>query len=154
MIWYVMMVFLFIALIQYLFSNTFRKAGTTVDRAQFKSLLFGFLFFIAVPVGAAVLFVTVIGIPIGLILVLAYVALILLATIITAIVIANWYNYKFNQHWGYWQIVWSSLAMFVLFKLVSFTPFLGSLIMIVIACIAFGALIRNVQLKRNSSPVF
>jgi hypothetical protein len=153
MIWYVLMVFLFIALIQYLFSNTFKKAGSTIDHAQLRPLLSGFLFFIAVPIGALALFVTVIGIPVGLLLVLAYVSIILLATIITAIVVANWYNYRFNQHWTYWQIVWSALAMFVLFKLVSFTPFLGGLIMIVIACIAFGAVLLNIHLRKKTAAV-
>jgi cytoskeletal protein CcmA (bactofilin family) len=149
MIWYMLMVFLFIALIQYLFSATFRKAGDNFDHSLPRSILFGFLFFLAVPIGALILFVTIIGIPIGLILMLSYVSLILLATIITSIVVANWYNYKFDQGWSYWNIVWSALAMFILFKLVSFTPFLGSLIMIVIACMAFGAILRNINWRRR-----
>ena len=61
--------------------------------------------------------------------------------------------YSLRTRWSYWKIVWSALAMFVLFKLVSFTPFLGSLIMIVIACMAFGAVLRNMNWKRRKIAV-
>ena len=90
-----------------------------------------------------------IGIPIGLILMFLYVVLVLLATVIASLVFANWYNHRFEKVWGFWQIILASMAMFVLFKLVTFTPFLGWVIMIMIACIAFGALVRNINWKRE-----
>jgi len=74
---------------------------------------------------------------------------VLLATIITSLVFANWYNDRFGYQWGYWKIVLSAMAMFILLKLVSFTPFLGWLILIVIACIAFGSILRNIEWRRK-----
>ncbi|HEU4904369.1 MAG TPA: hypothetical protein VFT06_16295, partial [Flavisolibacter sp.] len=152
LIWYLATVFLFILILQYLFGNAFRQAGATVDHSMTRSLGAGFLFFIGVPISVVLLLITVIGVPIGLLLMACYIVVVLLATVITSLVIANWYNNRFAYNWGYWKIVSSAMAMFVLFKLVSFTPFFGWLIMIAIACIAFGAILRNVH-WRHEQPV-
>jgi cytoskeletal protein CcmA (bactofilin family) len=149
LVWYLLTVFSFILLIQFLFANTFRKAGHDTGHSLLKSLGLGLLFFIGVPVAIVLLLTTIIGVPIGLILMATYVVIVLLATVIAALVFANWYNEKFGYNWGYWKITLSAMAMFILFKLISFTPFLGWLIMIVIACIAFGALIRNIDWKKK-----
>jgi len=149
LIWYLLTVFSFILLIQFLFGNTFKKAGHTTGHSLLKSLGFGFLFFIGVPIAVFLLLITIIGVPIGLIIMASYVVVVLLATIITSLVFANWYNDRFGYKWGYWKNVLSAMAMFILLKLVSFTPFLGWLIMIVIACIAFGAVLRNIDWRRK-----
>jgi hypothetical protein len=149
LLWYLSTVFLFLMLIQYLFRNTFQKAGNSLDQSLLQSLGYGLMFFVGVPLVVALLLITIIGIPIGIIVMLSYITLVLLATVITSLVMANWYNHRFDRRWTYWQIVGAALAMFVLFKLVSLTPFLGWLIMIVIACIAFGAILRNTNWKKE-----
>lgn len=151
LIWYLGTVFLFILVLQYLFGRAFRRAGATVDHSLAKSLGTGFLFLIGVPVSVLLLLITVIGVPIGLLLMAGYIVVVLLATVITSLVIANWYNNRFDYNWGYWKIVSSAMAMFVLFKLVSFTPFLGWLIMIAVACIAFGAILRNIHWRHEQA---
>lgn len=148
--WYVGMVFLFIIVIQYLFSNTMRKAGDTVFNSSLKSLGWGLLFLIVVPLATLLLLLSIIGIPLGLLLLFSYIGLIILATIITSVVVANWLNNRFNYHWSYWQLVMSALALFILFKLLTFTPFLGWFIMMVLACIAFGALLLNINWHKKS----
>ncbi|HET7898176.1 MAG TPA: hypothetical protein VFL47_10910 [Flavisolibacter sp.] len=149
LIWYLSTVFLFLVLIQYFFRNSFSKAADSLEQSMLKSLGFGFLFFAGVPFAIGLLLITVIGIPIGLILMFLYIVLVLLATVIASLVFANWYNHRFGKAWGFWQIILASLAMFVLFKLVTFTPFLGWVIMIMIACISFGALVRNINWRRE-----
>lgn len=149
LVWYLSTVFLFLIIIQYLFRNTFKKAGNSLNHAVLKSMGYGFLFFIGVPLAVALLLITVVGIPIGVIVMLSYITVVLLATIITSLVMANWYNHRFERGWTYWQTVWAAFVMFVLFKMVSLTPFLGWFIMIVIACIAFGALLRAVNWRRK-----
>jgi uncharacterized membrane protein YccF (DUF307 family) len=62
------MAFLMILFIQYLFSNNMKKAGDSVYKSALRSLAYGFLFCIAVPVVAVITIVTVIGLPIGIIL--------------------------------------------------------------------------------------
>jgi hypothetical protein len=146
--WYIGMALLMIALIQYLFESTMKKAGDAFFNSTLRSLGFGFLFFVAVPVGAVLAFITVIGVPLGLLLLFNYVVLIILATIISSVVAANWYNNRFNYQWTYWQKVFAALGIFVVLKLIFFTPFLGWLLMILIACISFGAVLISIRWKR------
>jgi hypothetical protein len=147
--WYLGSVFIFILLIQYLFGRTIKKAGDNLSGSIFKSLGWGFIFFIGVPILVLLLLITIIGIPVGLMLMFSYIALIVLATIITSLVSANWYNNRFQMNWGFWQTVLTALGMFILLKIITFTPFLGWLFMLVIAATAFGSILRNINWRRN-----
>jgi hypothetical protein len=149
LLWYIGMALLMIGIIQYLFSATMKKSGDTAFNYTLKSLGFGFLFFIAVPVAAVVAFLTIIGVPVGLLLIFNYVVLILLATVISSVVADNWMNNRFNYKWNYWRLVFAALGAFVVMKLLSFTPFLGWFIMLVIVCIAFGAVLINIKWRKE-----
>jgi len=145
LIWYLSAVLLFLILLQYLFQSLFIKAGDLVSQSMLRSLGYGLLFFIGVPVVAALLFITVIGVPVGALMIFTYIVLLLLASVISSLVLANWYNRRFEMHWHFWQIVFAALPMFILFKLITFTPFFGWLIMFVLVGIAFGSLLRSIQ---------
>lgn len=148
LIWYVGMVFLMIALVQYLFGNSMKKAADTAYNKALRSLGYGVLYWIGVPFAAAVACLTVIGVPLGVIVLLAYIVLLLLSTVITSVLGANWLNNRSATNWRYWRIVFVSLGIFIVLKILSFTPFLGWLILIVLTCIAFGALLQNINWRR------
>lgn len=147
LLWYLGMAFLLISIIQYLFSATMKKAGDTVFNNTWKSIGLGFLFFIAVPIAAVIALITVVGVPVGILLMIGYVALLLLATIITSVVTANWLNNRNNRQWNYWRIVFAALAIFIVLKILASIPFLGWLILFVMVCMAYGGIIRNVNWK-------
>jgi hypothetical protein len=143
------MTFILIMLVQYLFSNTMKNAGTTAYDATLKSLGYGLLFWIGVPVAAAVALLSVVGVPIGLILLLCYVALLLTASVVTAVVTANWLNNRAMSYWDYWRMVFAAFGIFVILKVLTFTPFLGWFIYAVLVCISFGAVILNIKWRRR-----
>jgi Polymer-forming cytoskeletal len=147
-LWYLGMALLMILIVQHLFSATMKKAANTVFDDKLKSLGYGFLFFIVVPIAAVIAFVTVIGVPVGLLLTFSYVALILLATVITSVVAANWFNNRNNYKWNYWRMVFAAFGIFILFKMIFILPFAGWLITIVLVCIAFGGILLNINWKR------
>ncbi|MGZ8557482.1 MAG: hypothetical protein ACXWWC_04085 [Chitinophagaceae bacterium] len=151
LLWWLGMALLMILIIQYLFSSTMKKTADTVFNHTLKSLGFGFLFFIAVPVAAVVSFITVVGLPIGMLLIFIYVTLILLATVITSVVTANWFNNRNNYKWGNGRLVFAAFGIFVLLKLISLTPFAGWLVMILLVCMAFGGILLTVNWKINKT---
>jgi len=151
LLWYIGMAFLMILFIQYLFSNTMKKAGDSVYKSALRSLAYGFLFCIAIPVIAVITIVTVIGLPLGIILLFSYIMLILLATVITSVVAANWLNNLGNLHQKFWKIVFSALGIFIILKILTFTPFLGWLIMVLLAFISFGSILLNVNWRGKNS---
>jgi hypothetical protein len=151
-LWYIGTVFLMILLIQYLFSRTMKKAGETAYNKALRSLGYGLLFWIGVPVVAVVACITIIGVPIGIIMLVGYVFLALLAGSITSVVTANWLNSRSVANWPYWRMVFIALGIFVVFKILALTPFLGMFIFALLVCIAFGSILLNINWRRNPHP--
>jgi hypothetical protein len=153
LLWHLGTAFLLIALIQYLFSSTMKKSGDTVFHTPLKSFGIGLLVLVAVPIAAIIAFVTVIGVPVGLLLLFNYVVLIVLAATLSSVVAANWINNRFNYKWSYWRLVFAALGAFILIKLFSFTPFLGWFIMLLIVCLSFGAIFINIRWRREKPVI-
>jgi hypothetical protein len=150
LLWYLGMALVMILIIQYLFSATMKKAADTFFNSTLKSLGLGFLYFIVVPVAAIVAMVTIIGLPAGLLLLFGYFILILLAISITSVVMANWFNNRNNYKWNFWRMAFAAFGIFIVLRLTSMIPFAGWLILIVTVCIAFGAILLNVNWKRKN----
>lgn len=149
LLWYLGTALLMIMFLQYLFSTTIKKAADNAFEESLKSLGYGLLYFIGVPVVAVIAFVTVIGVPIGFMLLFGYIFSIVLATVISSVLASNWLNNRNNYQWSYWKLVFAALGLFMLFKLISLLPFAGWLIMFVVSCIAFGAILLSIKLKRS-----
>ena len=122
LLWYLGMALLMILIIQALFTLTMKKAAESFYNKTLKSLGWGVLFCIAVPVIAGVAFVTVVGVPVGLLLIMGYIVLLLLATVITSVILANWINNIYDKKWNFWRLAFSAFGIFILLKLVSMTP--------------------------------
>jgi hypothetical protein len=154
LLWYAGMVLIFIMVIQYLFAHTMKKAGETAYSRALRSFGYGILFWLGIPVAAAIVFVTVIGLPVALLLLFLYIILALLATIISAVVAANWLNNRSNTNWHYWRLVFTAFGIFIVLKVLTFTPFLGWVLAAILVCISFGAIVLNINwLKRKRAAV-
>lgn len=150
-VWYLIAVYVVILLLQYLFRPVFRSANIEVTTHASRSLFHGFLFFVLVPIGILLLMITIIGIPIGIIALIAYIILAALATAICAVSIAHLISKRASLNWKMWQHSLFALGVFIVLKLVSLVPVVGWLFMFVVACIFFGALMDTLWKKRNSS---
>ncbi len=150
LLWYTGTALLMIIIIQYLFSATMKKAADTVFQQTAKSLLYGLLYIIAIPVIIVVAFISLIGLPAGILLLFGYIFSLLLITIIAAVIASNWINNRNNYQWRYWQLVFTAFGLFLLFKLISLMPFAGWVIMFAVSCICIGAILLNVHWKRKT----
>lgn len=146
--WYLGMALLMIAVIQFLFPGGMRKAAEIVFNSPLSAMGAGILFFIGAPIAACIALITLIGIPAGVLIIAGYIVLIVLATVITSVVTANWLNNRFTKNWTLWKRVFVALGIFILFKVLSFLPFLGWLIMFIAASMAFGGIIKTIKWKR------
>jgi hypothetical protein len=151
LVWYIGTVFMMILIIQYLFGRTMKKAGQTAYDNTLKSLGLGFLFWIGVPIAAAIACITIIGVPIGLILLFSYIVLALFAGTVTSVVIANWLDSRSAANWSYWRLVIVALGIFVVVKILSLIPFLGWVVFGVLVCITYGSILLNVKWRRTSA---
>ncbi len=149
LLWYLGMALLMIMIVEYLFGYTMKKAADMVFNSSLKCLGYGFLFLLGVPLVAVVALVTIIGVPIGILLLFGYVALIILAAVITSVAAAHWFNNRNNYQWNYWRMVFAAFGIFIVLKLLSSTPFVGWLLMILLTCMAFGGILLNINWKRK-----
>lgn len=149
LLWYTGMAFLLVMLVQYFFGGTMQRAGEVATVAVWKSFGIGLLFWLGVPVAIAVAFVSLIGVPVGLILLVMYLLLLMLALVVASVVVANWMNSRSGSGWGYWRMVLASLGVFVLLKILSFTPVLGWLLLVILVCICYGAVLQSIRVHRK-----
>ena len=143
LLWYLVAVFILLWLGQRFFHKNFRDAADTAQKEPMRSLGYGFLYFAAVPVAVAMLLVSVVGIPVGLIVLTFYILFLTLANIITALVGAHWIDQRKGYNWRPIQLVLVALGLLVVLKLLGFIPFLGWIAKIVAVFIAFGAIVGN-----------
>jgi hypothetical protein len=151
-IWYLGTALLMIAVIQYLFGDTFRKAAETIKMASIKSLGLGFLFLIGVPVLIVLIGVTVVGIPLGILMLIGYVTVLALATALVAIAITHWIHntYYYTSPWRTAKIVFAAFGIFIILKLIALTPFIGPFLMLLLACMTFGGVLQHISWKKKS----
>lgn len=151
-LWYIGTAFLMILIIQYLFSSTMKKAADASSAHPVKSFGLGLSLVIGLPVAAVVAFITLIGVPVGLLLLIAFVIIVLLATVISATVVANRINNFYGKGWNNWHVSFAALGVFILLKLVFMIPFAGWLAMLLIVCMALGSILLSIRWRKNKRP--
>jgi len=149
LLWYIATALLLIALLQYFFAPLFRKAGDSAYNNLLKSLGTGFLFFCVVPVLIFLLFISLVGIPVGMILLFGFIFILFTCGSFTAVVAANWLNNRSAGQWKFWRLVWTALGFFILLRLILVIPLLGWILFPLLVCTAMGAFLMNVHWRRG-----
>jgi len=151
-LWYLGMALLMIFLIQYLFSRSMKEAGQLAATNTLQSGLIGLLFFIVVPVIAVAAYVSVIGVAIGIILTFGYIAAMLLAPVITAVVLANMLQpHQVNRSWNTGRLVFTALGVFIGLQVIWIVPIIGWLLLTLFISVAFGAILLTIQWRGRQS---
>ncbi len=119
-----------------------RDAADFINTKFWKSLLAGLLFFIVLPIIGVLLSITVVGLPLGLAALAVFAFSVYLSPIIAALVFGRWLQEKTKSEWGMATYYFVSLGLFVVLKLLHLIPFVGGLIVLVIALVGFGATLK------------
>lgn len=143
---------LLMALVTLVFPDWIHRAGEKLQEAPLKSLGIGFLYFLIVPLIAGVLFISLIGMPIGFIVVFLYGLTVLYSLAFAAMAVAGWFGSRSGKEWKRYTLFGVSILVFIVLRLISLVPILGWIVGIVIVLIAFGGLISGLK-KREAVPV-
>lgn len=130
---------LFIALLLLVTKTFFRDAAKRLRTAPGLSLLTGFLYFLLMPVVVLVFFLTIIGMPLGLMFMAGYVFSIVFAKPLTAIVLAKWMEASRGKPLHGVLLFLLSSGILIVLKLLMIIPFVGWLLLLLAVCAAFGA---------------
>lgn len=124
---------------------TARVADTLQTRIGW-SLLIGFIALVCVPVAIVVLLVTIIGIPVALLTLVLYLALLLAGYVVTGIGLGDWVLKRWRGatvSTG-WRAVAAILAVLVI-ALLGRLPFIGGLIVFAVLLVGLGALVMQLR---------
>lgn len=128
----------------------FNDAVKVLKKEPWMNALYGLLYFVVTPILAALLFVTVIGIPLGAALLALYIVTVLFAKPMSAILLVKYWEVlrkpkvkKKLKPLTNWQVVFLSLGVYVLLKIVGAIPLLGWIVVTVAVCAAYGAYMRT-----------
>jgi hypothetical protein len=125
-----------------LFRRYIVEVAAAVVARPWHKLGIGFVSLVVTPAAAMVMFLTVVGIPLGVLTMLAYVALVLVSWMFTPIVlgafIEKWWHKRTPQM--NWQVVLYGAIVYVLIGLL---PIIGPLFKFAILLIALGAIVEK-----------
>jgi cytoskeletal protein CcmA (bactofilin family) len=134
------LMFLFAGLICYWLFKNRSKQFTAHALAHFwKELLRGLILLVAVLILAIALLISVVGFPFGIVLLLTYVIIAVLARVFAGIMLGGWINkviFKKPDQVLTWQTV---IGGNVVLLLLSFVPVIGGIISFMFTMVAFGA---------------
>lgn len=129
-------------------------ASDTVRESPWLALAIGFGAIVAVPILAVLLFVTVLGIPLGIIVLALYPALLLMGYVVGVLFVARRAQSAMRKdapnRFGT-MIGFFALAL-LLVTLMSRLPFVGSLVVLVVTVLGVGASVLEVHSRRQKGP--
>ena len=125
-----------------------RRVTLALFRGNYNEIFFSrgsWLFFV-------ICIITIVGLPVGILLTIGYIFILLFATVIVALLAAHWINNTYYQgEWRSRKIAFAAFGIFIFLKLASLTPFVGPLVMLVLACMGFGGILQNVKLAHSKA---
>lgn len=151
-LWYLLAMLVLLWAGQRLFSNLFSRAAERARAEPVRSLGYGFLYFVAVPAVVVLLFATLIGIPLGAVILALYFLLMSLANVITALVVTHWLAQQRGYQWSAWVFLLVAVGILILLKIIGFIPIAGWIVKVAVIFIAFGAILDSSGLLRRSAP--
>lgn len=139
--WYLGMILSCLLFLQWALGKIISPEAMKASTQPFTSMGYGFLFVIGTPVIAALLICTLIGIPLGILLLGAYVVVLLSATLIASVLLANLYAVRNQKKRGYWRTCFTAFGIFIICRLVMAVPFLGWIAILLLTLWALGVII-------------
>ena len=135
-----------------LLPNFYSGVARTLRAHAGKSLLVGFITLICVPVAALLFLITIIGVPLGLLTVLAYLLLLVIGYVSTGISIGDWALQRARSDAPQsttWRIGSAILGVLIV-SLLARMPWLGGWVVLVALLVGLGALALQIWQFRAS----
>lgn len=133
-----------------LFKGTLREAGEILHLHFWKGFGIGLFTYVILPITAVIIMFTLIGIPVGLLVMVLFLFSVIFGRVIAAMVFAAWMERRQVAQWNTGRLMLASMGFFILFKLVNLVPFLGWIIVLLATFAGYGALVVSVAEKSRT----
>jgi hypothetical protein len=142
---------LILLLLNWAFPDFFRLGGKKLAHNYRRSLGYGLIYMLGMPLVIILLFITVIGIPVGLFSAATYGFSLGWAHILAALLSVYWWQARKEEHWKNSKIILVSLAVFAALKIISWIPLVGWLIALPASALALGAVILEILHREHKA---
>jgi hypothetical protein len=132
-----------------LLKGVFRLAGEALHRSYWQSTEIGLLVYFLLPLAAFLAFVTIVGIPLGMLLLAMFAFILIFGRVIAAMTFAAWLERRRVGEWSTGRLLLVSLGLYAAIKLVSVVPFIGWLAALLMVLAGYGALVMGVWRART-----
>ena len=138
---------LLIVLLVYFAPSFFRKHAGYVSQHLGSSFGYGAAYFILVPLLAIIAMVTIIGLPVGLIMLAGYGVSLLLGGALASVILAYELEKRQGRHWTTGKVILVAIGISLGIRLVSLIPVLGWLVVFFLLAVTFGYLYKVLSRK-------
>lgn len=132
-----------------LLKGVFRLAGEALHRSYWQSTGIGILVLIVLPLAGLLAMVTVLGIPVGLLLLAMFAFTLIFGRVIAAMTFAAWLERRRVAEWSTGRLLLVSLGLYAAIKLVTVVPFVGWLAALLVVLAGYGALVMGIWRART-----
>lgn len=146
---YLLSALLIIALLHVLLPKVMEQSGSMLNQEAVRSFGYGVLYFLAVPVAVALLMMSVVGIPLGLLLMAIYFFSVWFALSVAAVIITCQISDRYHYQWSRAMMVLVSLGTFLVLRAISFLPLIGFILVAVVVAACVGALLLSLFYKEK-----
>jgi cytoskeletal protein CcmA (bactofilin family) len=130
------------------------NASEKIKTSPWLALAVGFGVIVGVPILAVLLFVTVLGIPLGIIALALYPASLLVGFVAGVLFVARRAQFAMRKEdaSGFLSVIGFFALALLLVMVMSWVPFVGSLVLFVVTVIGVGASILEMYSRRQAGP--
>ena len=140
-----------IALSVVLLKGTFRLAGETLHSSYLQSTGVGLLACLLLPLAAILAFVTVLGIPVGMVLMTMFVFSLLFGRVVAAMTFAAGLERRQGAQWSTGRLVLVSIGIYAAIKVVSVIPLIGWVAVLLAVLAGYGSLLLGLWNRRKTA---
>lgn len=127
-----------------------KETAQAQNRHWLRTGSIGLMFFILTPILAIVLALTLIGIPLSIFILGIYMTSLFLGSILTAGFLVHNLNQKYKWKWNRMKLFGGAVGIFLILKQIALIPLIGPIVLFILMCITFGALLEN-TMKRTKT---
>jgi cytoskeletal protein CcmA (bactofilin family) len=131
-----------------LFKGIFRLAGEALHRSYWQSTGIGILVYLLLPLAGFLAFITVLGIPVGMLLLALFAFSLIFGAVIAAMAFAAWLERRRVAEWSTGRLLLVSIGLYIAIKLLSVVPFIGWLAALFVVLAGYGALVLGLWRAR------
>lgn len=147
-IWYLLSALVIIILAQYLFKKIMNRSSR-IKSQPVKSMAYGLAFIILVPITIILCFISLIGIPVGMLLITGLGILTIFNSAILSVFLANVINSRNQYNWSDRRLAGVAFLMFIMVKILSLVPVIGWIVILLATAVMFGMIIRTASEGRT-----